>query len=112
MDKVELARRWADHTVIITILFQTELKDGVCDLVLDLATSEKPGSKAISIRFAGISNLTLSEIGGGISQFCRLEVADIRNQQWDRLNYKVWDCETERIEFMCRDFEIEREYCT
>ena len=110
MDKIAEARRWSNYTVIISIIFQTNMNDGVCTLIIDLATDERPGSKAISMKFVGVSNLKLGEIGGGISQFCRLDVVDIRDKQWDRLNYRVWDYETERIEFMCRSFEIEKEY--
>lgn len=110
MNKIAESRKWADYTFIASIIFQTDFDDGVCTLILDLATSEKPGSKAVSIKFDGVSNLKLGKIGGGISQFCRLDVVDIRSQQWDRLNYRVWDYETNRIEFMCRDFKIESEY--
>ena len=110
MDKIKQARRWCNQTVIVSIEFRTNRSNGECDLTLDLATDEKAGSDAISIRFIGVSNLKIDEIGGGISQLISLKVVDIRKQQWDRLNYKVCDYETQRIEFLCRDFYIEREY--
>ena len=110
MDKTTEAQKWANYTVILSIIFSTDLTDGDCTLVVDLATGDHAGSKAISIKFLGVSNLIMGEIGGGISQFCRLDVVSISERQWDRLKYRVWDYETERIGFMCRDFVIEREY--
>ncbi|WFB34511.1 hypothetical protein P3T73_10095 [Kiritimatiellota bacterium B12222] len=110
MNKSDLAKEWCNHTIIKTICFSTDLDDGACTLILDLAVDEKIGSDAISIKFDGVSKLRVGEIGGGISQLCRLDVIDIREQQWDRLNYRVLDYESERIGFMCRDFQILKKY--
>ena len=86
------------------------MNDGVCDLTLDLAKGSTAGSEAISIKFIDVSGLQLNEFGGGINQLCRLDIVDVGHRQWDRINYEVWDFETETIRFLCRDLKILKNY--
>ena len=77
-----------------------------CNLTMVLCKDEHTPEEDIKIGFFGVSNLKLNEIGGGLSQFCRLDVADIREKQWERLHYYVFDFENKAISFYCRDIEF------
>lgn len=56
------------------------------------------------MEFRGVANLTMRNLGGGISQFCGLETEDIRSRQLDRIHYRVFDFEHDAIEFFCDSF--------
>jgi hypothetical protein len=109
MKKEKLATKWQNYSIIKTMNFESDMDSEIyeCRLKIVLCKDEKNSEDDIELIFFGVSNLKLDEIGGGISQFCRLDVTDIREKQWDRLNYYVFDHETEKISFYCRDFEIE-----
>ncbi len=111
MNKEKLARKWRDYKVIKSISFESDMNSEFfeCHLKMVLCKDEKNPDDDIKIIFYGVSSLRLGEIGGGISQFCRLDVADIRKKQWDRLHYYIFDHEDETISFYCRDIEIKSE---
>ena len=81
-------------------------------LVLDMADGPSKGARAVSIKFDGVANLNLREIGGGLSQIMGLEVESIKERQWESLNFRVTDFEHGKIEFLCRDYNVVREYTT
>ena len=110
MNKLDEAKKWANFTFIKSIVFNTDLGDGTCCLEIDVAENNQPGSKAFSIRFEGVAQFNLGEIGGGMSKFVRLDIVDLSDQQWDRLNYRIFDYEGDKISFLCQDFEIVKEY--
>ena len=88
--------------------FDCEDPEGECTLVLRLARDCDPSSQMVTIRFSGVRNLALSELGGGYSQICGLTVEDVSGEQWDHVNWHVTDFEDGRIEFMCRHYEVTR----
>jgi hypothetical protein len=81
-------------------------------LVLDMAESASGGARAVSIQFDGVANLDLRGLGGGLSQIMGLCVESIADRQWERLNFRVTDFEHGRIEFLCCDYNVVREYTT
>jgi hypothetical protein len=97
-----------DYTIVRSVHLETEDPGGECTLAIHLSRDIEPTSPAVTVRFTGVSNLTLSEFGGGYSQICGLAVEDISGNQLDRLNWRVTDLEHERIEFMCQHYEVAR----
>jgi hypothetical protein len=110
MDIERLNYHLGGYTVIVQLVFRTNLSDGVCSLVLDLAEDEQQGSEVIQVECEGIANLQLKELGGGISQFCGLRIKDVSSRQWDRIVYEVSDEEHGRISFLCRDVIVSDRY--
>gem|GEM_PF-4644509 len=82
--------------------FMTTLNDGGCTLYIELSKTPTLDSEVVCAEFGGVAELSINKIGGGISQALLLKVEDIRDKQWDRLNYKVYDAEREAISFCCR----------
>jgi hypothetical protein len=81
-------------------------------LLLDMADRPSGGARAVSIQFDGVANLNLRGVGGGLSPIMGLEVESIKERQWERLNFRVTDLEHGQIDFLCRDYNVVREYTT
>ncbi len=99
------------HTVLLRLGFETLDGAATYQLRLELAQSESFGSPAVSVTFNDVSNLCLSEFGGGLTQILCLSVADIRDRQWDRANFEVFDAERQTISFTCGSVGAVRPYC-
>lgn len=108
MNKESLSEHWQGFTIIKSISFETNFESGEfeCDLYIDLIQNEYTHEDQVNVKFMGVSNLKLGEIGGGISQICHLDIINIKDRQWAGLNYSVFDAENEVITFNCRDLEI------
>ena len=103
-------RRWHGLTIVVSMTLEWELQDGDCVLSLDLAKDSKSTSQAIALRFVGVTNLDIKGFGGGIRQISGLHIENISDQQWDRITYRVFDYEDGKISFLCRNYEIVRQY--
>jgi hypothetical protein len=68
------------------------------NLTLTLAMSEVANVKKITLYFRDISNLSVSEFGGGLTQFMHLEVFP-QNSGFDRAKYLLKDSEDNRVSF-------------
>jgi hypothetical protein len=108
MNKETLCEHWQGYTIIKSISFETNFESGdfECALHLVLTQSEYAPEDQVKIKFIGVANLKVGEIGGGISQICQLDIDNIKDRQWAGLNYYVFDSENEVISFNCRDLEI------
>lgn len=96
---------WRGFTVIRGITFSTDPTAGQRTLVLDLAEDVSLSARVVQVEFRGVANLTIRNLGGGISQFCGLTIEDIRARQLDRLHYRVFDAEHDAITFFCDSFD-------
>jgi hypothetical protein len=95
---------WRRFTIIRGIAFDTDISDGRCTLLLTLADDVGVEARVVQMEFQGVANLTMRNLGGGISQFCGLMSEDIRERQWDRLHHRVFDAEHGAIDFICDSF--------
>ncbi|MEQ1632205.1 MAG: hypothetical protein ABL997_07510 [Planctomycetota bacterium] len=96
---------WRGFTIIRGIAFSTDPSDRRCTLLLSLADDVGGQARVVQMEFRGVANLTMRNLGGGISQFCGLMSEDISSRQWDRLHYRVFDVEHDAIEFLCDSFD-------
>lgn len=96
---------WSGFTILRGMTFDTDLSDGRCTLVLNLAEDVGLGARVVRMEFRGVANLTMRDLGGGISQFCALTIEDVSARQLDRLHYRVFDVEHGAIDFFCRSFD-------
>ncbi len=107
MSDIELLKKRRDCNIIKSFSFETNFSDDsyTCNLKITLCSGVHTPEDSIDIQCLGVSNLKVEEIGGGISQLSRLIVDDIRERQWDGLNYYVYDYEDELISFYCREIK-------
>jgi hypothetical protein len=95
-----------DLTLVRRFHFSTDLRSGECTLELELAESEQPDSRAAVLIFSGVSQLSLTDFGGGVTQLLCLRATDIRDKQLDRLNLSVSDVERNSISFLCQSAQV------
>ena len=76
MKKETLVKKWEGYTIIKSLHFESDMDSEIyeCHLKIVLCKKEKRPEDDIKICFFGVSNLKLGEVGGGISQLCRLDV--------------------------------------
>ncbi len=86
------------NNCVISIHIDMEFDELSYSLLLTLSDSEKIGAKQISLFFRDVSNLHLSEIGGGLTQFMNLKIERL-NSGLDRIRYSLIDVEGEKISF-------------
>ncbi|MFT0477406.1 hypothetical protein ACMSI6_26375 [Pseudomonas antarctica] len=96
MDRLErLNELLREHDCVIAIDIQFE--DFKYDLALTLSVDTTDWN-AVTIHFQDVSALNLSEFGGGITQFMRLNVTRI-NDGLDRIRYELRDVRHEKVTF-------------
>ncbi|MFL1495041.1 hypothetical protein [Pseudomonas antarctica] len=96
MDRLErLNELLREHDCVIAIDIQFE--DFKYDLALTLSVDTTDWN-AVTIHFQDVSALNLSEFGGGITQFMRLNVTRI-DDGLDRIRYELRDVRHEKITF-------------
>jgi hypothetical protein len=110
MHSEDVSRQLRGHTIVLKLLFETRPDDGSCTLVLDLADEQTRGSSVVRVQFSGVSDLSIREFGGGITQLLNLNIDDVRDRQWSNVAYRVTELEREAISFLCRDVVILTRY--
>lgn len=85
--------------------FTSLAPDNRCDLMLALRRDLVGDGPLLSLNFHGVALLHLSDFGGGLTQVMSLRVEDVRERQWEYLNYSVFDLEDDRVSFLCRSIE-------
>jgi hypothetical protein len=106
----DVRRQLRGHTIVLKCLFETQFDDGDCTLTLDLADEWTPGSSVVRVRFSSVSNLSIREFGGGITQVMCLVIEDVREWQCENVVYRVSESEHDTISFLCRDVSILTRY--
>lgn len=104
----DLKAIWRGYTCVLGLNFQTDMSTGVCDVTLELSESERPGAQTITVRFEGVAALELKAFGGGLTQILGLSISDIRGEQRDRINFRVYDAEHGAISFLCRHASVKQ----
>ncbi len=106
MNRSSLTDTLRGFTILQSLNFSVELDSGVCTLILDLADSEVKGANGIRAKFEGVSNLSIQDLGGGLTQLLLLTVEDIRDRQLDRINYQIHELERDSLSFVCRTLAV------
>ncbi len=95
----------AGFTTVESMSFTSLAPDNQCDLTFALRRDSGDEGSLLSLRFHGVALLHLSDFGGGLTQVMCLRVEDVRERQWENLNYSVSDLEDDRVRFLCRSIE-------
>jgi hypothetical protein len=106
MNKQDIANALKGFTVVLNLQFSVEVQTGECQLTLNLARSERHGDESVEVDFMGVTNLSIKEFGGGITQLLLLSVEDVRDKQWDNIYYYVSEVENESISFFYREASV------
>jgi len=94
----------AGYTDVAQLNLQVDPSSGKYELTLALFDAQ--GNEAV-LRCKDVSNLALSEVGGGLTQFLSLRAQDVRERQLDRVSFHFADVERELIIFDCADARVD-----
>lgn len=101
MDLSATNDKLAGYTILLKFVLESQNSASRYLLKLDLAQAETAGSPAISVSFENVANLSISEVGGGLTQFLCLRVIDVSDRQWAGIKFEVRDLERDSISFAC-----------
>lgn len=90
-------------TDVVELKLQAAPSCGKYELTLVLSNAQ---GKEVVLTCKDVSNLALSEVGGGLTQFLSLRAQDVSAQQLDRVFFHFADVERETIHFDCADADI------
>jgi hypothetical protein len=94
----------AGFTDVVELKLQMDPSSGKYELTL--ALSDAQGKVAV-LKCKDVSNLALSEVGGGLTQFLSLRAQDVRERQLDRVSFHFADVGRGSILFDCADASID-----
>ena len=63
---------WRGFTIVRGITFESDPTEWRCTLVLSLADTAGLEARVVHMEFHGVANLTMRDLGGGLSQFLGL----------------------------------------
>lgn len=99
---------YSQYKIISKLEFNIDFEAKIYNLKLVLSKDNIESLDTICMNFGCVSNFSVKELGGGINQLLYLQIKDIRDRQWDRVNYEVSEFERESIYFFCQDVKITR----
>lgn len=105
----EIIAKLRRHTFVTRMEFQVDRATWRADLALDLASGEEHRASLISVVFKDVSNLSISNFGGGLTQLLLLDVEDVSTRQLDRVHLQVRELEREMLSLDCRAIEFSDE---
>ncbi len=69
-------------------------------------TLEDSAGASVTLNCSNVSGLSLSEFGGGLTQFLALRAEDVREKQLDRVAIHFADMERAAIAFDCSSADV------
>ena len=72
---------------------------------IELRANEDADTRRLILSFGGVKNLKFIPPQDSVLYFSFIDVASIRNRQWENVNYHVFETEQDAdFSFICRDF--------
>jgi hypothetical protein len=106
MSRSDFTDKLFGFTFLFSLEFSSEPDTGFCKLVMHLAKDDSYDAQAIRAEYFNVSNLCISNLGGGLTQLEFLLIEDIADQQLDRINYQVREVERESLSFLCQRITV------
>ena len=94
----ELNERLIQNNCVVSLHVDIEKDTLKYNLLLTLSASENANDDKLALYFWDVSNLQLTEFGGGLTQFMHLNISRLTSGL-DRMRYVLADQENEKIFF-------------
>lgn len=85
------------------ISVQLSGEGGGYDLLLSISASELVGGDTVRVLFTDVSQLSICDFGGGLTQLMHMSVRKL-DSGLDRLRYKFSDLEDDKVSFFFSSF--------
>ena len=108
MVSADIVRQLRGFTIVTDVRLTFDCSTWASDLTVTLAADERPGADVVMLLCRGVSELTLRDFGGGLTQLLYLAIDDVRNEQLDRVRFRVREVERSNFSLACRDLSVVR----
>lgn len=105
--RVQLGRRLSEFRQVREIrFFQDEGSDGFLDpaVGMELETESMPSAR-LSLVARGVREFRVA-FAGRPAEVLGFEIQDLRERQMEGVNWRVFDREDKRIDFLCREIDV------
>jgi hypothetical protein len=102
----ELNELLVSHNCLRRLSIQLNDEGLTYDVTLSMSVSENFESDVVLVRFADVSNLSSSDIGGGLTQMMHLNVSEL-NSGLDRIRYELNELEDNKLSFCFSSFVVD-----
>lgn len=99
----QINRSITGFTDVVELKLRLDPSDGKYEFTLTLSDAQ---GKEVVLNCKDVSNLALSKVGGGLTQFLCLSAQDVSARQLDRVSLHFADLEEEAILFDCADASV------
>ena len=100
----DLNERLIENSCVRSIHLDIENETLKYNLLLTLSESDNYDKSKLTLYFFDVSNLSISDFGGGITQFMHLKISRVSNG-FDRIRYEITDVEDNKIFFYFESLE-------
>jgi hypothetical protein len=101
----ELNRRLAGFTDVMEMALRWNYAS--CGYDLSIVLSHQIDARTLTLRCSNVSQLRLSDFGGGITQFLGLQGEDVTAHQLEIIRFRFVDSEYREIEFACAEATLD-----
>lgn len=103
---LELNKLLVANNCLHAISIQLNVDGMAYDLILSISASEKLGVDVVSIKFIDISQFTVRDFGGGLTQLMHMNVYKL-DSGFDRMRYQLIDLEDKKLSFYFSSFLLD-----
>lgn len=93
-------------SVIRRLQFESEQRTGLCTLQLELVDDPTHPTQRRLLRAEGVTNWSVAELGGGVTQLCDLHASDVSHLQHDRVRYLLEERERGALRLSCAHLSV------
>lgn len=93
-------------SVVRRIEFECEPRTGRCTLQLELVDDDLRPTQRRVLRAEGVTNWSVAELGGGVTQLCDLHASDVGELQHDRVRYLLEERERGALRLWCAHLSV------
>jgi hypothetical protein len=79
------------------------------NVTFELGSNEIGVDDKLVLQFMGVRQLQLNQPSWSLVALTLIEIASIRDSQWENINYKVAETEEDIFSLLCRDFSAQIE---
>ncbi|MEE4677329.1 hypothetical protein V2K57_24130 [Pseudomonas alliivorans] len=102
----ELNKLLVAHNCVQVISIQLNVDVMSYDLSLSISASEEVGGDVVRIRFIDVSQFTVHDFGGGLTQLMHMSVNKL-DSGFDRMRYRFSDLEDEKLSFYFSSWSLD-----
>lgn len=107
----EINNHLCAYDIVAQMHFDVDLNGYQYDLVLEMLKDENNPDEALLVYFDNVSDFSIKTFGGGLNQFCGLQIRKPEEYVTEIANYEVYQIDDggvddENVHFYCEDVTL------